>query len=269
MEFSKNLKSLIKVCNELNAEPDTLLVQGLHRVERSLEKESADIYRPFVLELYNRFRDDIMNNKTNFKWIENSQKSMTIILGDGTDTPSTKTRLIISQFYKLALDQKAIAEKELENAPDELYKERRELIRSDAILLHTFRLFREVAPDADRPTLELIVNHLESELGITSAVIPNTTEPPFNGLMNGIMGMMKNTGMEVPPQSEMPSPAEFGNMFQTMLNDPSIKETMSNVGKLLAESNGDITKVMGPIMQDIQSGKFNNLVKGMEKNPPK
>lgn len=271
MDFDKYLRSLVKTCQDvvkadstpgflsssLLSTDDGIPVKYLNRYEITFRKESLEIHRPFVLELYLRFKHLINKNKTDFAWIENN--SVVLILGDGTDRPSNNIRVMVSHFYRQAKNLAQRVEKQLDGHPASDYDNRLELIYPEIILLYLFRLFRDVAPDQDKSNLDFIVKHLESSLGKGEDCNPDTTPDPMANVLSLATSFMSKMGLKPPADSKMPNTNDISNIFQKILSDPKTNETFSELFKNIGEAK-DLNQMMVSVGESVKNGKLNNLM---------
>jgi hypothetical protein len=270
MEFDNNLRGLVKTCQEVikaennlsmfSSTQDNLIVKYLNKYDESFRLDPPlplVKHKPFILELYRRFKDTILEKNTDFSWIENA--TLIIIFGDGDKHPSKNMRIMFSAFYRHALKLVERVENDLRDRPESERDSRIELNYPDALLMYLYRMFREVAPSEDKSALDAIVRHLETELGVIDGSHPDTVADPMAGMLAMAGSFMKKIGVALPPDAKMPNGADLGSALSSVLSNPKTLESINGIVKSVGgcKDPGQMFNVLGEQMRD---GKLNDLL---------
>jgi hypothetical protein len=266
MNFDKNLRGLVKICREIirsensssilpENENISMIIKYLNRYEDSFNYGPLDIHRDFFLDLYERFRSNILS-KNGFTWVD--ENTVTLCLGAGSDKPSKNAKIMLSAFYHRALKLVEKLEKELEGCPDSAWEEKRELNYPNVLMLYLHRIFLEVCPDADKSTLDFIVKGIENDLGIVEKAEPSLALGGMAGIVKMASTMMKSMGIQVPTDAKMPSDADIGNVFANLINNPKTQETISSLFKDIGGCK-DIGQAGNLIVNKMKDGQMNQV----------
>ena len=130
---------------------------------------------------------------SDFKWLKD--QSICIKFGEGIANSRRDIRIMLSDIYLIACELRLSAEKKLDGLPDKEWETCEELNYPDILLLHLYRIFKEICPE-DQEQLSKLVTFLEDNLGIvgdngSSSLITTSTNPMLSGL-NGLISAVSN-----------------------------------------------------------------------------
>lgn len=179
--------------------------------------------------LYKQNRQVILN--TDFKWLKT--QSICIKFGEGIANSRRDIRIMLSDIYLSACELKSAAEKKLEGLPDKEWETCEELNYPDIILLHLYRIFKDLCPE-DSESLGRLVGIMEDNLGIVNS--------NGQGMLTGLNGLINVVSTVASGQGGSTQPGQGGDLLNSFGDlgglGKLIAPIMSSIGKA-ANGNGD------------------------------
>lgn len=288
--FDREVKHLFTQLNAVFEERDkrTLNLEVKPDTMRSALTKYINIYeKTKPEEHHDYFRNLFVKNKVaalavikTDDWLK--QEGVTVVFGDGTPHAQKGISVRISYIYRLALENKDKAEIRLKGLPDQASAECYELIRNEIILLHLYRIFREIVIDADdKAAISSIVSHYERILnmkeGDSKATTPSPNDPlsalgpnPIQGLssiFSSMMGSMQNINTNMANGGTGPLPAlngdamkDMSTMLNGVLNNPSTQSIVSQIFGGLQGAKDPMSALSG-LGQTLNDPKFLEAVR--------
>ena len=180
--------------------------------------------------IYENNRAAILLGEKNDVWL--SAGSLSLVLKDSVKP--TPGKLLLSSLYNIAVRLR-------NDIPEEKRETQRELMYPDIILLHIYRIFREVAPGSDYVAITKTITSLESELGLDAGDV----SPGF-----GLSEMMSSGGL-----SRLMGVASKAINTQLKKADPERKDIdLSKVIEDLTESGGELQDILGSTVKAAKDG---------------
>jgi hypothetical protein len=232
----------------------------LNRYAQALELTHSYEHSDYFLKIYNKYRLPILSNKSD-KWIRTG--SIKIRFGEEEDDEvprrksskkSRKICIMLSSIYNTAHKLRSQAEEKLEGMPEEEWNRCVDLIWCDTILLHLYRIFREIAPSKDHGKLEVIIKTLENDLGVVKNQA--TASNPL-----GNLGNLGDLGKIVSGLMGSISEATAAQQSASPTSNPSSSNSFSKAGGNAPPAMPDVEKIFGSLLQnDAVKGVINNMI---------
>ena len=281
--FEREFIALLKVCKnvvdyknvfnpfDLSKSSENPIAKYLNRYTKAFYKAGSSHFKDEILVIYQKYRMRIMNSSTIDAWL--SETSVDLQFGEGQSKVDKSYRLMLSAIYKNA---KMIAREAGSKVIDDSDASPPEIDYPDKILLHLYRVFRDVEPSKnDRDQLTKWINEIEVSIGERDA--DSNDGPSLGGMMNignmgNIMGMasslMSQMGVSLPKMADgksMPSGDDLGKMLGSVIKDNDLQNTLMNITKDL-EGCKSIETAFSKIGQNLKNSKIFETLK--ELSPP-
>lgn len=262
--FDDELESLLKVCSSilnLHSKRDIMgnnvMAKRLKSYRKCYQKsEECDREAhawPFK-DIFERQKTRILKGLKNDDWILRT----TLCVQYGSHNGSKNNiKIHLSSIYGIAVKMSKASKKKYKDLPNEEYAKHVEIIYPEAMLLHLYRIFRElcrvpvynkvyIAKDTELESLSKIITSLEKELGISvkSANGDFGSDGGFNDIFDMAKGFLGRMGMEVP--ADAPKGSDMRDAISKMLNDDSTADLIGNIVKSVQGSN-DIGEIVSKI----------------------
>ena len=248
---------------------------------KTYQDDGLEDHIAYLDKIYQRCRSDILKGYANDKWLRTG--NINIQFGEGSDRAPKDVRIMLTAIYNTACKLKDLAEKRLEGLPEEEYQNAQELLYPSIILLHLYRIFRDITP-SDSKILGNIVAELESDLGITSPDKPTdkptdkSTDKSANKPTEGVQanditsgltgffsiakGIMEKFGLE---HSNLPTETEFTQTVNSLISNPTTLNTINKVfkdfqGTSSASGVENIGQSITNLVQSIANPEFINTI---------
>ena len=215
-------------------------------------KDDPTGVRFFLDEFYRIYKENrtrILNS--DFKWLKTT--IICIKFGEGVQNSRRDIQIMLSKIYQSACDLKSQAELKLEGLPDKEWESCDELNYPDILLLHLYRIFKELCPE-DGESLNRLIGLIETNLRIVNSSTGNT------GMLSGLNGLI-NVMSSVASGNEMTasSAANNPNDLLNSLGDLGglgkiISPLMSTLGKAM---NGNDSSDIGAMLNNLD---LNSLI---------
>lgn len=265
VNFDREFRSFIKQSQEcIHSRYETSIKLGQTRTELVCLNKYLSIYNNtnpeehynYFETTYNKNRFSIIKTPRDDTWLKGKNvvvqfgEGLKMSGGEGMEEKRKQIRLMISSIYNIAVDLQNMAEKSLDGIDESFTKDAagKDLIRTNILLLHLYRIFFYLNDNPDRDILGPIVNKLEDELGVvnkTSITTPsnnNASTTPLvgdgadnaisggiSGLFNMATGIMKKMGMEPPAGMVAPSEGEINRVISTVFNNQTTKTAIEGM----------------------------------------
>lgn len=237
---------------------------------KTYQDDGLEDHIAYLDKIYQSCRSDILKGYSNDKWLRTG--NINIQFGEGSDRAPKDVRIMLSAIYNTACKLKDLAEKRLDGLPEEEYQNAHELLYPSIILLHLYRIFRDISPN-DSKILSNIVADLESDLGITPpdkstdrSTDKSTEGVKANDITSGLTGffsiakdIMKNFGLE----GNLPTETEFTQTVNSLMTNPTTLNTINKVfkdfqGTKSAPGVENIGQSISNLVQSIANPEFLN-----------
>jgi hypothetical protein len=242
--FDKEVKTLfIQLKEVLNAneanklriddKPNIFMVT-LERYIKAYSLSEAKEHVEYFENIFNKNRIPILNGLSSDSWLLNGK--IKIIFGEGTPSANPRVAIQLSAIYSIASKLRKEAEDRLEGMPNSDSENCIDLIRSDVILLHLYRIFRECCKEKqDRDKIVEVIKELEKDLGVgvTSTVntaVPDTTQNnPFGNILGAATQAFSGMGLKLPDGQKLPDGAQMGKIINDLVTSNAAQSLLSNV----------------------------------------
>lgn len=213
----------------------------------------------YFLNFFERNRVNILNILNDDKWL--IEGNHVIQYGEELKDPelakrAQKRRISISVIYSSACQLRDRVDKSLKGLPDQGFH--KELLYPDYILLHLYRILREVVTDViDRSELSRIIGVLESELGDGNDIPKNS--------FDGLAGIAKNLieSLNISQNIQLPSEKELTGTLESVFGNNDFTKTITSQFSdvLTSKSIGEgLTKAFTKFQDPSFMNQINELV---------
>ncbi len=262
--FDDELESLLKVCNSiltLNSKRDIMgnnamanrLNNYITCYQKSEEGDRETHAWPFK-DIFERQKTRILKGLKNDDWILRTTLCAQYGSHNGT---KNRIKIHLSSIYGIAVKMSNISKKKYKDLPNEEYAKHLEIIYPEAMLLHLYRIFRElcrvpvynkvyIAKDEEVESLSKIIVSLEKELGISDKADASSSSGSggFDDIFDMAKGILGKMGMDVP--ADAPKGADMKNPISKMLNDDKTADLIGNIVKSV-QGSSDIGEIVSKI----------------------
>jgi hypothetical protein len=224
----------------------------LNRYAQALELTHSHEHVDYFLKIYNKYRLAILSNKSD-KWIRTGSIKIRFGEDDEEEFPRKKTSkksrkicIMLSSIYNTAHRLRSQAEERLEGMPEEEWNNCVDLIWCETILLHLYRIFREITPSKDHEKIDTIIKAIEADLGVAKA--QTLTSNPLGNLgdLGKIVSGLMSGISEATAAQQSASPGS---------------NTPTSAGKTPPPAMPDVEKIFGSLLQnDAIKGVINNMI---------
>jgi len=213
----------------------------------------------YFLNFFERNRINILNILNDDKWL--IEGNYVIQYGEELKDPelvkrAQKRRMSLSVIYSSACKLRDRIDESLKGLPNTEFH--RELLYPDYVLLHLYRILREVVTDViDRSELSRIIGVLESELGDGNDIPKNS--------FDGIAGIAKNLfeSLNISQNIQLPTEKDLNGTLESMFGNNDFTKTIaSQFGDVLTSKTlGEgITKAFTKFQDPSFMNQMNELV---------
>lgn len=216
------------------------------------------------VNFFKRYRKDLLKIGTertetrNIQWLKRG--NVYIQFGDGVEGVSLDIKIYLSEIYLMACEIKKTAEKKLEGLPDKEWETCKELNYPDVLLLHLFRILRDInLGTSDSDYISAKLKDIERVLGCSENTTTNTTSSTDSSMFDTIGKMMQPllSGL-MKSQGETGQGTNMGEMDFSKLLDP---KSLTNILSSLMNNSG-AQNVFGSETQN----EVKNMVEQLTKN---
>lgn len=258
----------------LDSKPDPMRI-ALNKYINVYSKTEPGEHTDYFLNLFNKNKAGILQVIKSDDWLK--KDGVFIVFGEGTQHAKTSIAIRISHAYKIAVENREQAEVRLKGLPESASAECYELIRPEIILLHLYRIFREVITDKDdKAAVSSIVTHYERMLNMkeqgSKATTPSPNNPldtlgsnPLGGLaqiFSSVVGSMQNINSSMANGMTGPLPPingenikEISNALNGVLTNPSTQSLMTQLLSGLGNQSDPIS-ALSTIGQKVSDPSF-------------
>lgn len=305
--FSKQLNTLMGLCStiiksyienesyavtykDMNLHDDTdvkldvLLKEHNKYIESfGVTSDEAKVYKLY-LGSFNKILSEndnvLMQAINNDSWIRKvnpaSKLPLQLMFGDVLGKSSTIC-CRLGMIYKMALVMKATQEKKMKEYP-ELFKADEKTTHSNNLLLNCFKIFTltDKANDPEvKKTLGVIINELSNKLGLNTRQGFDLTSMFDSASPLVSVGVdMLNKHVEASAAKEGKAakkiePKQLTNIFSKVFNGNNIQQMMSEFKNNASNGPPDIGKILGTMMQGLNTSEImDDLKKATESEIP-
>lgn len=225
--FDKEFRDLMDLCSNImetseknkvraNNEPNPI-IKYLNRYKKAYNSTGPEVHQDYVLSVYRKNRKAILAGASKPEWLTTG--SATIQFGEELKKPPKDICIRLSAIHTTSIKLRDETKESLEGLPDDALDNCPEVNYPEKLLLHVYRLCRDVAPKAEEPRLSEIIREIESDLGISAGAEVTSQAGGMIGMMASMQSMMKNMGVDL-PSNGMPTPDTFGDIFTKLTSNP-------------------------------------------------
>jgi len=220
----------------------------------NLEPRDLSIHEDYFLAIYRKHRRNIQSGPTHDEWLRDG--NVVIQFGSeltGKDRDKVKNiKVMLSTIYNTALKLQSDTETELDGLPEDQYSGHPELDYPESILLHLYRIFSKLAPSDDIKILTPHLRSLENELNVSPSGNPtNNLAGGLSGITSVLATLASSMGVQI-PSDQIPSENDLNNFMMTTMQNPQVKNAVSNLGVDLNGCN-DISEMGSRLLQGLQT----------------
>jgi hypothetical protein len=240
-----NEKGKLKLDGKINP-----IVKFLNKYTNFYNKTTPADHKEYLIEIFEQNRAAILKGPQKDNWLRNNK--IVIQPGDGTQKVFREIKIMLSTIYNTACDLRDDANERLDGLPDSAYQDCQELNFPDVVMLHLFRIFREIVIDPkDQKQLIAHVQEIEGLLGIESGSA-NNLPPALSGAINAATGFLSQFGINI-PKDKMPTEQDFGNILGSILQSPQTQQVFGSIFKDMDKCEDPqqaIGKLFGALQQN-------------------
>jgi len=234
-----------------------LLLRKMTKTESEMK-----IFADEFMNFYNDHVNEILSYKRAkgreaILWLLNNKEPFDIIADD--DDEEELIALNLTNYFIMAYKTQQKVAKSVRGASPQEISEYDELFLVDTIIMKIYRIFMVlVQNDKHKRKIKMIVSRLEEALGINDDE-PDGISFDFN---NGLSGMMESVMGVVKQASDsgmIPETAQ--NMIQNVTNNEEVARAMSDINNDIQSSGGDISRVAGSLLQNLQRPELTKAVR--------
>ena len=219
----------------------------------------------YFLQIYKPYRTAILRGESSWLKLNN----VYVQYGDGIPGVRRDIRILLSDIYLMAYELRKQAEYRLEGLPDKEWETCEELNFPDIILLHLYRIFREICPE-DKDQLSKCIIDIEDELGIShsgggGSMLSNSNSNSGGlGTLGNLGGLDKLIGPLLTTITKATSDGENGGLSDigSLLGKLDLSSIMSSFTNTLQDpdTQASIQTTIGQLQSNPEIGKiFNNV----------
>lgn len=265
--FDKEFRSLYKQLEETLIESDaghiTLnrnnpILVSLRRYMKVYDVTDPAEHIPYFLKIFTQGSSYIPYPEKIDTWLSGGVK---IQYGEGIKkVEARKIGIYLGAIYRTARNLEKQDRDRLESysSSAEDYAKCYSLIRCDAIKLHLVRLFAAIVPEK-RKELNVLINLLEDELGITVGQNVNTEVNPVPVIGNVVDSLAKTFLKGGNNDNSLASMGDLGNVIGEMMGNEKVKETISSVVNGIKNCN-NLQDIIGLMTKQLGSTELRDAV---------
>lgn len=268
-KFDREIGRLFKLMGEILSATSQFgktdpIAESFQRYSNIYKKSEPKDHVYYFLEIYQNNRASILAYDNT--WLDKGE-SISIIFGKELQKKGgRKNAIYLSSIYRTA-EKMRIAAEEIENqkggvgssstslipgGPEEEVKENDDLIRSEAIRLHLYRIFDEIVlsrisdrgrdapPEEDSKKLKAIINKIEISLGIGEDAATDIA-PPATNLFASIAQGFQQGGIK-PPSGKMPTGEEIAKGVMNVVNNKNMQSIFDKL--VIGAKGGNLQEVV-------------------------
>lgn len=243
--FDKEMKALfaqsLEILNKFKKVKETEL-DCLNKFISIYKKLTPPEFYIYFENLWKKHKTLIL--KSDDDWLED----VVIQLGDHREELKHKFvhhKIMVSVIYASALKLKKVADDTLKDLSDE-YRQDKDLIRPDILLLHLLRLFYITTNEKD---LEPLIQELETKLKVTNKLItasPVDLNASLDAFVNTISNTMKQSGINLPDNIQIPTSSQLIDTINSVLTNPGIRNLVNNLSSSIKNN-----EELGPSLESL------------------
>lgn len=271
-KFDKEFKALLKQSRDIIMAKDgfsislgksNAIMNCLTKYEQVYKHTEPDEHYDYFINLYRRNRLVALNILQNDKWLVDG--SHIIQYGEGVTGVSKQNRIMLTAIYRKAVELRDAAEKRLDEmaALGGETTEEPDLNRPEIILLHLYRILALLIEGEDKSKLCSIVDQLEVRLQIKEG--ESAPQSSGNGGLGGLFdiatNMLGKMGIQTPQGMPPPNEQEFGNVLNTVFNNP---QTQTTITSIFAKMQGctDINQAVTTMLGELNNKELTEAITG-------
>lgn len=225
------------------------ILKFLIKYKKTYEKSEPEDHKDYVMTLYDKHRTAILRGHQHDNWLKNN--TVIIQFGDGSQKIFREIKIMLSSIYNTACTLRDETNERLDGLPDSAYQDCPELNYPDILLLHLYRIFREIVIDPkDRKRLAEIVQEIESLLGIESDSPIESLPNSISGALNAASGFLSQFGINL-PKDKIPSEQDFGQVLNSIIQSPQTQQVFGTIFKDM-ENCEDPQQAIGKLFSSLQ-----------------
>lgn len=258
--FDKEMKALfaqsLEILNKFKKVKETEL-DCLNKFISIYKKLTPPEFYIYFENLWKKHKTLIL--KSDDDWLK---EDVVIQLGDHREELKHKFvhhKIMVSIIYASALKLKKVADDTLKDLSDE-YRQDKDLIRPDILLLHLLRLFYITTNEKD---LEPLIQELETKLKVTNKLItasPVDLNASLDAFVNTISNTMKQSGINLPDNIQIPTASQLIETINSVMNNPGIKSMVSGLTESI-KNNDELAPSLESLFKSMTSTDSINTFK--------